>query len=637
MALTGIIPLPRIASVNSIIVIGRRTSGCVAAAALLMVAAINSVARSGFAIDEKSFAEAIALREQGEFEKASRAFRTMLDQTTPTLEAHDRRTLEFEIERIGRIRQDYKLTREKLMQNLQRKLTSISEEEVEKYEREGKFDVQVIDGQKRYVNSSVSNLILRAPELRERLRKREPDTMYRRLYNEMLRVREAQKNTSSALVLPQDVAVTYTLVVEPNAAPAGKALRCWLPYPRAFPQQSDAYVLATTPTQYVLSPLEAPHRTVYLEATAEKDQPTTFAVSFVYRSWSRAYTIDPALVQPCPKDSPAYAYAVERKPHIDFANEELKKLNAEITAGETNPYLLARRIYDWISNNTIYQYAREYSTLDNISYYTAARRAGDCGQHGMLFIALCRLNGIPARWTTGWEWFNKDGSNMHDWCEFYVEPYGWLPADPDIAVNLRKHVDGELNTTQCQELCDWLFGNMDNLRLTVNSDFSAPLFPAKADFRSETVDFQRGEVEADGHNIYFDKWDYTMQRELLSPDQAALLAARFVSTEPAGALPLKGTYLEATTATLAATAPADKSTSEPVATPAKDVATSTTDASRTAPTSAAGGETSAPVQIETVTSNTAPVRIEPVTSNTAPVHIDPVTSNTAATSATAAP
>jgi len=29
--------------------------------------------------------------------------------------------------------------------------------------------------------------------------------------------------------------------------------------------------------------------------------------------------------------------------------------------------------------------------------------------------------------------------------------------------------------------------------------------------RSETVDFQRGELEWKGGNLYFDKWDYKME------------------------------------------------------------------------------------------------------------------------------
>jgi hypothetical protein len=51
----------------------------------------------------------------------------------------------------------------------------------------------------------------------------------------------------------------------------------------------------------------------------------------------------------------------------------------------------------------------------------------DCGQEALLFITLCRLNGIPAHWETGWT--TGPDKNMHDWCEIYLAPYGWVPAD----------------------------------------------------------------------------------------------------------------------------------------------------------------------------------------------------------------
>ncbi len=49
--------------------------------------------------------------------------------------------------------------------------------------------------------------------------------------------------------------------------------------------------------------------------------------------------------------------------------------------------------------------------------------------------------------------------------------------------------------------------------LLVNDDYSKPLFPAKIFPRSETVDFQRGELEWRGGNLYFDKWNYNMKVE----------------------------------------------------------------------------------------------------------------------------
>lgn len=45
---------------------------------------------------------------------------------------------------------------------------------------------------------------------------------------------------------------------------------------------------------------------------------------------------------------------------------------------------------------------------------------GDCGMVSLLFITLCRLNGIPAKWQSGFMMHPGD-VNLHDWAEIYFE------------------------------------------------------------------------------------------------------------------------------------------------------------------------------------------------------------------------
>ena len=114
----------------------------------------------------------------------------------------------------------------------------------------------------------------------------------------------------------------------------------------------------------------------------------------------------------------------------------------------------------------------------------------------MLFMSLCRAQGIPARWESGWT--TGRNRNMHDWCQIYLDPYGWVPVDSSYG--LMNSDDDEVK---------WFYlGNIDSCRLVLNSDYAQPLYPAKIHFRSEMVDFQRGEVEWRGGNLYFDQWDW---------------------------------------------------------------------------------------------------------------------------------
>ena len=92
---------------------------------------------------------------------------------------------------------------------------------------------------------------------------------------------------------------------------------------------------------------------------------------------------------------------------------------------------------------------------------------------------------------------------MHDWAEFYVEPWGWLPADPSRGLQIS-------DDPIIREFC---FGHQDVYRLIVNLDYGSPLVPPKSSLRSEPADFQRGEVELDGRNLYFDEWTWQFEFE----------------------------------------------------------------------------------------------------------------------------
>ena len=62
----------------------------------------------------------------------------------------------------------------------------------------------------------------------------------------------------------------------------------------------------------------------------------------------------------------------------------------------------------------------------------------------------------------------------------------------------------------------FFLGGIDSWRMIVNTDYGMPLVPEKKYPRSETVDFQRGEVEWEGGNLYFPQWSYHMDIDYLN-------------------------------------------------------------------------------------------------------------------------
>jgi hypothetical protein len=98
-----------------------------------------------------------------------------------------------------------------------------------------------------------------------------------------------------------------------------------------------------------------------------------------------------------------------------------------------------------------------------------------------------------------------DYENLHDWGEVYFEGSGWVPVD----------VSYDLQNSENPLLKYLYLSGVDSYRLIVNKGVAGPLHPEKLYMRSEPNDFQRGEVEWKGGNLYFDKWDYDMKIEYI--------------------------------------------------------------------------------------------------------------------------
>jgi len=202
----------------------------------------------------------------------------------------------------------------------------------------------------------------------------------------------------------------------------------------------------------------------------------------------------------------------ERPPHIAFS-PELKKQVAEIVGDEKNPLVKVRKIFHWIDANIRYHVEQEYSTIPSFSLACMSRRKGDCGVQSILFVTMCRIAGVPARWQSGWE-TKRVNNSMHDWTEVYIDPWGWLPCDPSYG--LQKSDDPKVR--------EFYIGHQDSYRCIINLDYGRELVPPKPSLRSEPADFQVGEIELDGRNLFYDEWDYDMTIEWLTPEPSGPLS-----------------------------------------------------------------------------------------------------------------
>ncbi|MFA6688263.1 MAG: transglutaminase-like domain-containing protein, partial [Sphaerochaetaceae bacterium] len=184
--------------------------------------------------------------------------------------------------------------------------------------------------------------------------------------------------------------------------------------------------------------------------------------------------------------------------HIVFT-PYLRALAAEIVGDETNPLVKARRIYDFITTNVMYSYVRRYDTIDDLSEYAAVNLKGDCGIQALLFITLCRICGIPARWQSGL-YVTPEEIGCHDWAEFFIAPYGWLFCDCSFG--------GGAWRGGKTDRWNHYFGNLDVLRLPASGAIQTPFDPPKRHWRGDPIDNQRGEMEYEDAGLSHSQIDF---------------------------------------------------------------------------------------------------------------------------------
>ena len=392
---------------------------------------------------------------------------------------------------------------------IKRYIPDVTDEQMRKWEESKALECMVIDGQKWYFRNAGPNLFrvdsacYKIKAAKDGVNLSGSDKV-NQVY--IPQVMAAVQNEDKPIVLPRRMKVTYTLTVDSNAVPAGEMIRCWLPFPRKDQaRQQDVVLLSTSEPNYIIAPDESKHSTLYMEKPAVANQPTVFSETFEYTSHAERHNLKPEDILPYDTSSPLYQeFTAERDQHIVFS-PRMKELAAKLTEGETNPLLKAQRIFRWVNDNFPWASAREYSTIENIPEYVLDNQHGDCGQVSLLFITLCRLNGIPAHFQSGFM-MHPGAWNLHDWSEIYFEGIGWVPVDQSFGIP---------TYTENPEDEYFYLGGIEPWRMIVNSDYGMPLVPEKVYPRSETVDFQRGEVEWKGGNLYFPQWDYTMKIEYL--------------------------------------------------------------------------------------------------------------------------
>jgi len=438
------------------------------------------------------------LEDAGYLDAAVNKIKQMLNMDLPPLL---KKRLEYELEVIRRIKFDYPYDDKEAFEILSREIENLTREQFEKWINEGYVDFVVINGKRRFFRRFAANLFFLCKDA-EKLRKRKDGEVEKRRKILEEHVKEILSQKPVGYLKPRRVRIKMRVTLKPNAVPAGEIVRAWLPFPREGDLQTNVKLIRAFPENYQIAPNDAPQRTIYFEQEVEENKPTIFEVEYEYVVRAFYLKIDPEKVRPYDEDSEIYKkYTKEQPPHILFTHY-LRDLVEEIVGDEENPYKKAEKIYQWITTHVRYTYVPNYGIFENIPEFVARNLRGDCGFYALLFITLCRIAGIPARWQSGW-YCHPLRAGPHDWAQFYIEPYGWLYADLSFGSSAYRRNNETLHK--------FYFGNIDAFRTAFNIDIMSEFVPKKKFIRSDPVDNQVGELEWRKGNIYYDQFDYEIQ------------------------------------------------------------------------------------------------------------------------------
>lgn len=417
-----------------------------------------------------------------------------------------------------RLAADFCATREEVKDYVKNYIPDVTDAQIDEWTASGKLENMQIGKETRYFNHAGPNLFRIVPELVEIKAKAEGEaqgTLSGRQKDDADIIPLIKADVADAIAAGSDnpylaqkkrIRFSYSITVPANTLRRGSTLRCWLPFPRQdVAKQTDIKLIRAgidsvdiPESRIVHSDPACHHSSIYFETKVKEGRSTTFYEVFEYTLAGEWHPIDPETVLPYDKDSDLYKENTSERSNIVFS-DRIRSIADSLTRGIDNPYLQAKAIFTWVDAFP-WASAREYSTIENIPEYVLTNGHGDCGQVTLLFMTLCRAKGIPTRWQSGFSCHPND-QNLHDWCEAYFEGCGWVPVDQSFGVSSYSDY--------------FYFGGLDPYRLIVNNDFSGKLSPAKKYPRSETVDFQRGEVEWEGGNLYFNQWDYEFDVEFL--------------------------------------------------------------------------------------------------------------------------
>ena len=301
---------------------------------------------------------------------------------------------------------------------------------------------------------------------------------------------------------PKQASFHISNVLTIKVPKGAKTVRVWFAVP-----QEDAYSVVrnlNVASDYAVryDRDSSGNRVGYVRIQNPKVEEVVLKEEFDLTRTEDRHALDPAATRPLTdQERASLAAYLQPATHV-VVNDEIRKLSASITGGETNPVLAARKIYDWTYKNVNY-WVKDPDHLKaspvGSSEYCLRTKTGNCTDFHSLFASLAIASGIPTRMVYGsllkptLNGMEVDAS-YHCWIEFFAPRLGWVPLDASLANIYAEEIPltdknkklVELTTSAGYHGADknkveYYFGNLDERRVVWSTGRDLTMQPPQDD------------------------------------------------------------------------------------------------------------------------------------------------------------
>ena len=271
---------------------------------------------------------------------------------------------------------------------------------------------------------------------------------------------------------PRVYNVDYSFEMTPDSNTIDRAtdLKLWIPIPREWDSQKAVEIISVQPQPHAeYEDPEHGNRMLFWDFGKEPEKPSYIVdIKYRFESYEIRAEVDPEQIEPYDKTSNEYALYTRSEQTICI-NPKIEQMAQEAIGDEKNPYLQAKRIFQFVGRKMRYKRRLGIAELRKrginglLDSSIRDEKTGEeyflsqCHHYSGLFVALCRAVGIPARpavaciswrpWMRAedlkphWDFdtmLSPDGLagaehytalDHHFWAEFYVPNFGWIPVD----------------------------------------------------------------------------------------------------------------------------------------------------------------------------------------------------------------